>query len=100
MEFLATAYFTIITFLAAAGFFRAFRNGFASLLWPMLWFLLIFPAPYYITHPSYDYRHAMDPILIILATYACVEWSSRPHSKLSKCHPERSEGPLQFTNLR
>lgn len=70
MEFLATAYFTLLTLLAALGFLRARRNGITPQLWPMLWFLLIYPAPYYITHPSYDYRHAMDPILVVMATYA------------------------------
>jgi 4-amino-4-deoxy-L-arabinose transferase-like glycosyltransferase len=94
MEFLATAYFTIITLLAGAGFFRAFRNGFASLLWPMLWFLLIFPAPYYVTHPSYDYRHAMDPILIIMATYACMDWSVRPSSKRDTTKMELSRNEV------
>jgi 4-amino-4-deoxy-L-arabinose transferase-like glycosyltransferase len=70
MEFIAVPYFALLTLGAAAGFRRAMRNGLAPLLWPMVWFLLIFPAPYYITHPSYDYRHALDPILVIMATYA------------------------------
>jgi hypothetical protein len=77
MEYLAVAYFTGMTLLAAAGFLRARRNGFGSLLWPMLWFLLIFPAPYYVTHPSYDYRHAMDPILVIMGTYAVRAWRAK-----------------------
>lgn len=74
MEFLAVGYFTAITVLAVIGFLRARRDGLGSLLWPMIWFLLIFPAPYYVTHPSYDYRHAMDPILIVMGTYAVGTW--------------------------
>lgn len=70
MEYFATAYFTALTLLGAAGFVMAWRAGLRSMLLPMLLFLLIFPAPYYITHPSYDYRHAMDPILVIMGTYA------------------------------
>jgi 4-amino-4-deoxy-L-arabinose transferase-like glycosyltransferase len=70
MEFFAVPYFALLTLGAAAGFLRAMRSSLAPLLWPMLWFLLIFPAPYYITHPSYEYRHALDPILVIMTTYA------------------------------
>ncbi len=81
MEFIAVAYFTLLTLGAAAGFLRAIRSGLAPLLWPMVWFLLIFPAPYYITHPSYDYRHALDPILVIMATYAIqYRFLQRPNS--------------------
>ncbi len=29
-----------------------------------------YPAVYYITHPSMDYRHAIDPMLVILVAYA------------------------------
>jgi hypothetical protein len=74
LEFLAVGYFTAITVLAGVGFVRARRNGLGPMLWPMLWILLIFPAPYYVTHPSYDYRHAMDPILVVMATYAVRVW--------------------------
>ncbi len=70
MEYFATAYFTSMTLLAGAGLVLAWRNGLGSMLLPMAFFLLIFPAPYYITHPSYDYRHAMDPILVIMGTHA------------------------------
>ena len=94
MEYPATAYFSIITLLAAAGFIRARRNGFGPLLCPMLWFLLIFPAPYYVTLPSYDYRHAMEPILIIMATYACATFARRRtrgrsgiHRRVPGCEP-------------
>ncbi len=75
MELFATAYFTLMTLLAAAGFVLARRNGLGAMLVPMLLFLLIFPASYYVTHPSYDYRHAMDPILVLMITYTCF---SRP----------------------
>ncbi len=77
MEFLATGYFTLMTLLAASGFVLAWRRGLQAMLLPMLFFLILFPAPYYITHPSYDYRHAMDPILVVMGTYACVEYARR-----------------------
>ncbi len=71
LEFLAVCYFTSITVLAAVGFCIAWRNGHRSMLLPVFLFLLLFPAPYYLTHPSYDYRHAMDPLLTIMVAYAC-----------------------------
>jgi hypothetical protein len=78
MEYFAVAYFTTLTLLAAAGILRTRRTGLLPRLWPMLWFLLIYPLPYYFTHPSYDYRHAMDPILVILATYAIAALPASP----------------------
>jgi hypothetical protein len=77
MEYVATAYFSVMTLLAATGFVLAWRAGLGAMLPPMIFFLLLFPAPYYITHPSYDYRHAMDPILVVMGTYACVEFVRR-----------------------
>jgi hypothetical protein len=77
MELYATAYFTLMTLLAGAGLVLAWRNGLGVMLLPMAFFLLLFPAPYYITHPSYDYRHAMDPVLVVMGAYACVEFARR-----------------------
>jgi dolichyl-phosphate-mannose-protein mannosyltransferase len=31
---------------------------------------LVYPAIYYVTHPSLRYRHPMDPILIVMAAFA------------------------------
>jgi 4-amino-4-deoxy-L-arabinose transferase-like glycosyltransferase len=84
MEPFATAYFTALTVLAIAGFAFARRNRLGPILIPMAIFLVIFPLPYYVTHPSYDYRHAMDPILVILTTHACVEFARH---KLQSARP-------------
>ena len=35
-----------------------------------LWPLLIFPLPYYITHPDFRFRLLLDPMLTILSAYA------------------------------
>ena len=35
-----------------------------------LWPLLIFPLPYYITHPDFRFRLLLDPALTILSAYA------------------------------
>ena len=48
--------------------------------------LLLFPAPYYITHAEFRYRLNIDPLLTILAAYAVTRlaaaWSRRrsPHT--------------------
>jgi hypothetical protein len=36
-----------------------------------------YPAVYYITHPTMDYRHPIDPILVILVAYAVATLSDR-----------------------
>jgi uncharacterized membrane protein len=95
MEFFATAYFSLMTLLGAAGFLIAWRKGLGSMLIPMLYFLAIFPAPYYITHPSYDYRHAMDPILVVMGTYACLVSFRRTHRE-----PEPARSRLHHPALK
>ena len=39
--------------------------------------LLLFPAPYYITHPDFRFRLVIDPILTALAAYALTARSSK-----------------------
>ena len=39
--------------------------------------LLLFPAPYYITHAEFRYRLNIDPILTVLAAYAVTQLASR-----------------------
>jgi hypothetical protein len=43
-------------------------------VFPMAVYPLVFPVVYYITHPSWRYRHPIDPTMIVLATFgiACV----------------------------
>jgi 4-amino-4-deoxy-L-arabinose transferase-like glycosyltransferase len=60
-----------LTLLAFAGFLRARRSG-TPMLAPLISAVIAVPATYYITHPFYmNYRHPIDPVLVILATYAC-----------------------------
>ena len=60
---------SLLSALAARGLALAFRRSrrfallFASLL-------AVFPAVYYITHPSMAYRHPVDPVLVLLAVSA------------------------------
>lgn len=46
---------------------------------PYLAVLAAFPAVYYITHPTMDYRHPIDPLLVILSAYALVQWRERDY---------------------
>ena len=60
---------TLLSAFAAFGLARAFSlaRRFAVLF---AWLLLVFPAVYYITHPSMLYRHPLDPLLALLAVSA------------------------------
>jgi Dolichyl-phosphate-mannose-protein mannosyltransferase len=64
---------TTLTLLALLGLWRAFRlrTQFAV---PYALLLLSFPVVFYITHCELRYRHRMDPYLVVLATYAVLEW--------------------------
>ncbi len=49
--------------------------------------LLVFPLPYYITHPDFRFRLLLDPLLTILGAYAVVRWNSywsATHDQLHK----------------
>jgi hypothetical protein len=60
---------SLLTVLSARGLALTLRSSrrfallFASLL-------VVFPAVYYITHPSMAYRHPLDPVLVLLAVSA------------------------------
>jgi 4-amino-4-deoxy-L-arabinose transferase-like glycosyltransferase len=60
---------TLLSALAAVGLARAFSRArrFAVLF---AWLLLVFPAVYYVTHPSMLYRHPLDPVLALLGVSA------------------------------
>jgi hypothetical protein len=67
---------TLLSILAARGLTLAFQGSrrFASLFASLL---MIFPAVYYITHPSMAYRHPVDPLLVLLAVAAFAMRNSR-----------------------
>jgi 4-amino-4-deoxy-L-arabinose transferase-like glycosyltransferase len=60
---------TLVSVFAARGLMLAFRRfrRFAVLFAALL---LVFPAVYYITHPSMAYRHPVDPVLVLLGVSA------------------------------
>jgi Dolichyl-phosphate-mannose-protein mannosyltransferase len=74
--------FTVLTLL---GLRRAFRAGFATAM-PYLLVLFSFPLIYYITSPEVYYRRPIDPMMVVLAVYGVMGWSSvkEEPAKMSK----------------
>jgi 4-amino-4-deoxy-L-arabinose transferase-like glycosyltransferase len=65
---------TSLTVLALAGLWGAFRANAAGLGMPFVIALFCFPLVYYFTHPEDYYRRPIDPIFVILAVSAVVQW--------------------------
>ena len=61
------------TVLALIGLRKKLRQHTNSAI-PYALMLLVFPLPYYITHPEMAYRHPVDPEVITLACCAIVSW--------------------------
>jgi uncharacterized membrane protein len=81
---------SLLSVLGARGLILTFRRNrrFAVLFAALL---LVFPAVYYITHPSMAYRHPVDPVLILLAASALTVRTSRRKSRT-----ERSESGVEL----
>jgi 4-amino-4-deoxy-L-arabinose transferase-like glycosyltransferase len=75
------ALFSTLTILAIAGLWRVFEQR-AHIAWPYAFVMLCFPLVYYVTHSDLRYRHPVDPMLVVLATFACVNLLS-PERKRS-----------------
>ena len=69
-------YSTLITLMSLTGVWLAYRNGFGEWVVPLALAMFSFPLVYYITHPSYDYRHPLDPLLVIMTAYTYSELRS------------------------
>jgi 4-amino-4-deoxy-L-arabinose transferase-like glycosyltransferase len=67
--FFSTALFALML----AGLRTAFRER-NPLGWPLAAVIIVYPLVFYITHPSMDYRHAIDPMIVVLATYGALTW--------------------------
>ena len=57
---------TLLGFIGLVALFGKSRPTVFLFLWP----LLIFPLPYYITHPDFRFRLLLDPLLTILSAYS------------------------------
>jgi 4-amino-4-deoxy-L-arabinose transferase-like glycosyltransferase len=67
---------TTLTVLMAVGLRAAWRDRKAAAI-PYALFLLSFPLVYYLTHPTLNYRHPIDPAIVVLAVYGAITLFSR-----------------------
>ncbi len=71
-----TVFCTALSILAFIGLLFAFRqNKLAATFFAMVLFSI--PLLYYITHPDLEYRHVIDPEIVILATFAVAQLRGR-----------------------
>jgi hypothetical protein len=54
--------------------------------------LLVFPLPYYITHPDFRFRLLLDPLLTILSAYAIYRYTSHWSAAHEQLHPVLAPG--------
>jgi 4-amino-4-deoxy-L-arabinose transferase-like glycosyltransferase len=66
-------YCSSITLLMLLGVRRLWRVNRAGVL-PYLILIGIFPLTYYITYPLMDYRQAIEPAIVVLATAGVMSW--------------------------
>jgi hypothetical protein len=81
-RFVAARYvlFTLISVLAFAGLFLAFRNR--NPVAPLFAIpLIVLPIVYYITHPTPRYRHPIEPVMVLLTAHLMTAIFSRQSSQ-------------------
>jgi 4-amino-4-deoxy-L-arabinose transferase-like glycosyltransferase len=86
-QFPNTFFCTSVTILALLGLRRMwrYRREWAG---PYVIALVFFPLIYYITHPGIEYRHPIDPLIVILEAGAVVEFLRRPSpGKIGQSEP-------------
>lgn len=66
---LVVLYITSTSLLGLAGLVMVWRRSRALAVYFLLP-IVLFPLPYYLTHPDYRFRLVIDPILLALAAYA------------------------------
>jgi hypothetical protein len=72
---------SLMGLLGLAALFKRSRAEAMLFLLP----LLVFPLPYYITHPDFRFRLLLDPPLTILSAYAAVRWNAYWNATHSSC---------------
>ena len=75
-----TVFATVMTLLMIGGLRYAWLEGKGEAVFPLLVILLTFPLVYYVTHSSMDYRHPLDPIIVILDCYCVLEMAKSRRS--------------------
>jgi hypothetical protein len=77
--------------LALGGVLLASRSS-GSEAAPLWIAVLVFPATYYVTHTGLRYRHPIDPMLTLLATYAVAYAVSAVSNRWQARRTSRSVG--------
>lgn len=73
--------FEVISFLLLPALLVAHRRNVTG--WQMFFgVLVLYPIPYYLTFSQVRYRHAIEPLILLLISLAVVEFSSRAASLL------------------
>jgi 4-amino-4-deoxy-L-arabinose transferase-like glycosyltransferase len=85
----ASALLSLIMF---SGLFLAALNGVRE--WPFCAaVILLYPLPYYITHPAPRYRHPVEPIMLIMAAYFVVRVARLAHNSFAQIRQSRAAMP-------
>jgi 4-amino-4-deoxy-L-arabinose transferase-like glycosyltransferase len=76
----ANVYLTVsLTLAMLLGLWRAVRTHRPAAL-PYVWVLLFYPLLFYLTSPTFRYRHVIDPEVVVLAAVGAKSFFSRPIS--------------------
>jgi len=71
----APASFGVLSFLLLPGLLVAHRRNVHA--WPMFFgALLLYPLPYYLSYSQARYRHVIEPLILLLISFAAVEAAS------------------------
>jgi 4-amino-4-deoxy-L-arabinose transferase-like glycosyltransferase len=81
-----TFFCTTLTLLGLVGLVQVWRHHREWIL-PYAAVLGAYPAVYYVTHPSMDYRHPIDPMLVILSACAVRSLLDRRRSRSASILP-------------
>lgn len=74
----------LLSLLTAFGLLLAIDRKIKA-AWLFAAVLLVYPAPYYITYVMTRYRHALEPLMLILAVYFVQIFGSRLRSPITAC---------------
>ena len=82
--------FFAVTLLALFGFLWALRERVCAM--GLFCWIVIYPAPYYITYPQARYRHPVEPMMLLLAGFFVVQmvlWVRSKREPRSGSQPQR-----------
>jgi hypothetical protein len=58
---------------------------------------LLYPLPYYITFSQVQYRHILEPLIVLLLAHAGIEMASKIRAACLKCQRPRSHDVAAIT---